>query len=70
MSEQTTPAEQKSPLKVFANIAAVAFAVRMNRKGGSDFREGTFKQFVIGSLAFTAVFIASVYAVVQAVLPG
>ncbi|MBD2858928.1 DUF2970 domain-containing protein [Spongiibacter sp. KMU-158] len=69
MSDTNNNTPQRTPLQVFGNIAAVAFAVRTDKKSGNDFREGSFKQFVFGSLVFTAVFITAVVSVVKLVLP-
>ncbi len=62
--------QKRTPLQVITNTAAVAFAVRTGKNSGNDFREGSFKQFVFGSLVFVALFITAVVSVVKIVLAG
>ena len=56
------------PWQVVGSVLAASFGVQSSKNRERDFKEGSFKTFVIAGILFTAIFIATIYLVVSTVL--
>jgi hypothetical protein len=70
-TRDAAPGENKKrlgPLQVVASTLAAGLGVQSSRNRERDFRQGKLSTFIIAGLTFTALFIGTVYFVVQLVL--
>ena len=56
------------PLQVIGSVLAAAFGVQSSRNRERDFKEGRAITFIITGIVFTALFVLTVYLVVNTVL--
>jgi len=57
-----------NPLQVVGSVFAAGLGVQSSKNRERDFKEGSFKVFVITGIVFTLLFIGAVFAIVQMVL--
>jgi hypothetical protein len=62
------PDKKLKPWQVVGSVLAASFGVQSSKNRERDFKEGSFKTFVIAGILFTAIFIATIYLVVSTVL--
>lgn len=70
MSEQKLPDEEKTPgtLQIVSSVFAAAFGVQSSKNQERDFKHGKARVFIIAGIAFTLLFIATVFTIVRVVL--
>lgn len=70
MSEQKLPDEEKAPgtLQIFRSVFSAAFGVQSSKNQERDFKHGKARVFIIAGIAFTLLFIATVFTIVRVVL--
>lgn len=70
MSEQKLPDEEKTPgtLQIVSSVFAAAFGVQSSKNQERDFKHGKARVFIIAGVAFTLLFIATVFTIVRVVL--
>jgi hypothetical protein len=68
--EDKQPQHDKKPslLQVIGSVLAAFFGVQNSKNRERDFKHGNHRQFIITGIVVTAVFVLSVYALVQMVL--
>jgi len=59
-----------NPLSVISSVLAAGLGVQNSKNRERDFKQGSFKVFVIAGIVFTLLFIGAVYTIVQVVLKG
>lgn len=62
------PEKKLNPLQVVGSVLAAGFGVQSSKNRERDFKGGSFKTFLIAGIAFTAIFVGTVYLVVSTVL--
>ena len=69
MNEQEQP-EEKAPgtMQIVRSVFAAAFGVQSSKNQQRDFAQGKARNFIIGGVVFTALFVLTVYLVVSTVL--
>ncbi len=69
MEEESNQSNKKlKPWQVVGSVLAAGFGVQSSKNRERDFKEGSFKTFVIAGILFTAVFIGTLYLIVSTVL--
>ena len=67
-ADSDQPDKKLKPWQVVGSVLAASFGVQSSKNRERDFKEGSFKTFVIAGILFTAIFIATIYLVVSTVL--
>ncbi len=62
------PTKKLNPLQVVGSVLAAGFGVQSSKNRERDFKEGSFKSFVVAGILFTVVFIGVLYLIVSTVL--
>lgn len=57
-----------NPLAVIGSVFAAGLGVQSSKNRERDFKQGSFKAFVVAGIVFTLLFIGAVYGIVQLVL--
>jgi len=69
VEEESNQSNKKlKPWQVVGSVLAAGFGVQSSKNRERDFKEGSFKTFVIAGILFTAVFIGTLYLIVSTVL--
>ena len=68
MSDSQQPDKKPSWLAVIGSVLAAGFGVQSSRNQQRDFAQGKARNFIIGGIVFTALFVLTVYMVVSTVL--
>ena len=69
MEEDNNPPTKKlNPWQIVASVLAASFGVQSSKNRERDFKEGSFKAFVVAGILFTLVFIGVLYLIVSTVL--
>lgn len=70
MSDQKLPDKEKTPgtLQIVSSVFAAAFGVQTSKNQERDFKHGKARVFIIAGIAFTLLFIATVFTIVRVVL--
>jgi len=66
--EKADESGRVKPLHVISSVFAAGLGVQSSKNRERDFKQGSFKVFVITGIVFTLVFIGSVFAIVKMVL--
>jgi hypothetical protein len=57
-----------NPFQVLGSVLAAGLGVQSSKNRERDFKQGKFRVFVIAGIAFTLVFMATIFTIVQLVL--
>lgn len=70
MSEQKPEEKAPSTLQIVSSVFSAAVGIQSSKNQERDFKHGKARVFIIAGIAFTLLFIATVFSIVRLVLAG